>query len=332
MFTKFLFMIFKHYKRFSFNFEVSKTLKINSMKTTYIRLSLSAVLLLGIYSCKKGEATADYEISATADSAAVVSDSVSSVATMNVKDKQFIKTADVNMEVKDVYEATISIEKSVQELGGFVTHSNLRSNVISEDTYNTSSNDGMLVKKYQTENTMQVRVPTNKLGELLTLINDKKLFLNSRSINAEDVTSSIKYAELEGKRIKKTGENISQLKANKDKVKLDNDNMSEDNQQQLANMDVNDNLKYSTIDIYIKEPKLRIAEIAVTNTKNVDNKYKFNFMYDAKNAFVEGFYLIQKIAVGLITIWPVLLIGAVIVYFLRKRKPAKKAEENTQKI
>jgi hypothetical protein len=49
------------------------------------------------------------------------SDSVSSVATMKVKDKQFIKTADVNMEVKDVYDATISIEKSVQELGGFVT-------------------------------------------------------------------------------------------------------------------------------------------------------------------------------------------------------------------
>jgi hypothetical protein len=179
---------------------------------------------------------------------------------------------------------------------------------------------------------MQVRVPTNKLGELLTLINDKKLFLNSRLINAEDVTSSIKYAELEGKRIKKTGENISQLKVNKDKVKLDDDNMLENNQQQLANMDVTDNLKYSTIDIYIKEPKLRIAEIAVTNTKNVDNKYKFNFIYDAKNAFVEGFYLIQKIAVGLITIWPVLLIGAIIFYFLRKRKPAKKAAQNITEL
>ncbi|SDQ49847.1 protein of unknown function [Chryseobacterium soldanellicola] len=304
------------------------------MKTTYIRLSLAATLLLGIYSCKKGEATAnDYEMSAAADSAAVVvSDSVSSTATMNVKDKQFIKTADVNMEVKDVYEATISIEKSVQELGGFVTHSNLRSNVISEDTYNTSSDDAMLVKKYQTENTMQVRVPTSKLGELLTLINDKKLFLNSRSINAEDVTSGIKYAELEGKRIKKTSENISKLKTNKDKIVLDNDNMSEENQQKLANMDVTDNLKYSTIDIYIKEPKLRIAEIAITNTKNVDNKYKFNFIYDAKNAFVEGFYLIQKIAVGLITIWPVLLIGAAIVFFLRKRKPSKKTEQNISEL
>ncbi|WP_223557742.1 DUF4349 domain-containing protein [Chryseobacterium lathyri] len=292
------------------------------MKTTYIKLSLSAILLSGIYSCKKGEAVST-ESYATDSAVAVVTDSVSSVATMTVKDKQFIKTADVNMEVKDVYEATVSIEKTVQDLGGFVAHSNLQSNVISQEAYNTSDNDAMLIKKYQTENTMQVRVPTEKLGELLVKINDKKLFLNSRTINAEDVTSNIKYAEMEGKRIKKTGENIDQLKTNKDKVKLDNDNMAEGNLQQLANMDTTDNIKYSTIDIYIKEPKLRIAEIAVTNTRNIDNKYKFNFIYDAKNAFVEGFYLIQKIAVGLITIWPLLLILVTVVYFLRKRKLTK---------
>ncbi|MFN1218558.1 DUF4349 domain-containing protein [Chryseobacterium kwangjuense] len=295
------------------------------MKTTYIKLSLSAVLLLGIYSCKKGEiVSTEYADQMTTDSAAVsVSDSISSVANMAVKDKQFIKTADVNMEVNDVYEATVSIEKSVQDLGGFVTRSSLRSNVISEGTYNTSNENAMMIKKFQTENSMQVRVPTGKLGELLSLINNKKLFLNSRIINAEDVTSDIKYAEMEGKRIKKTGENIEQLKANKDKVKLDNDNMAEGNLQQLANLDVTDQLKYSTVDIYIKEPKLRIAEIAVTNTSSMDNKYKFNFIYDAKNAFVEGFYLIQKIAVGLITIWPLLLILTAILYFLRKRKLAR---------
>jgi hypothetical protein len=51
------------------------------MKTTYIRLSLSAALLLGIYSCKKGEVSSkDLEAYATTDSAAMVSDSVSSVA------------------------------------------------------------------------------------------------------------------------------------------------------------------------------------------------------------------------------------------------------------
>ena len=304
------------------------------MKTTYIKLSLAAALLAGIYSCKKGEASvSDYEASVSADSAAV-SKEISSVATMKVKDKQFIKTAKVSMEVKDVYEATISMEKSVQDLGGFVINSNLRSNVMSEEIFNTSDENAMLVKKYQTENQMQVRVPTEKLGELLTFINDKKLFLNSRVINAEDVTASIKYAELEGKRMKKTGENISELKTTKDKVKMSDENMSEENQQQLSNMDVADNLKYSTVDIFIKEPKLRVAEIAVTNTTNIDNKYKFAFFYSAKNAFVEGFYLIQRIIVGLIMIWPILLIAGFGFYFYRKNQSKKKVnptfkEENS---
>lgn len=299
------------------------------MKTTYLRLSLAAALLLGIYSCKKGEvASTDMEAYATADSStAVVSDSVSSVATMRVKDKQFIKTADVNMEVKDVYETTISIEKSVQELGGFVTKSNLQSNVVSENTYNTSNENAILVKKYQTENRMQLRVPTEKLGELLTMINDKKLFLNSRLINAEDITSSIKYAQLESKRIEKNSKNISALKANKDKVELDNENMAEGNQQQLANMDVTDNLKYSMVDVYIKEPKIRVAEIAITNTDSIDDKYNFDFLYSTKSAFVEGYYLIQKIVVGLITVWPIVLIGIAVVYFARKRKSAKKRSD-----
>jgi len=300
------------------------------MKTTYIRLTIATAILSGIYSCKKGEATAsDYEnLEANKE---IVADSISSVATMSVKDKQFIKTANVNMEVKDVYDATISIEKSVQELGGFVTHSDLQSRVISEETYNTSDEDAMLVKKYQTENSMQVRVPTSKLGELLTIINDKKLFLNSRIINAEDVTSSIKYAELEGKRMKKTGENISELKTTKDKVKMSDENMSEENQQQLANLDVTDNLKYSTIDIYIKEPKLRIAEIAVTNSTNIDNKYKFDFFYSAKNAFIEGYYLIQRLLIGLIVIWPLLIIGGLVFYFYRKNKFNKKQIKTTEK-
>ncbi|MGE8556184.1 MAG: DUF4349 domain-containing protein [Chryseobacterium jejuense] len=297
------------------------------MKTNYITLSLSAVLLLGIYSCKKAEATTSElkSYKASTDSAAVVAESVSSAASIEVKDKKFIKTADVNMEVKDVYNATIAIEKSAQDLGGFVTKSNLQSNVVYEDTYNTSDTEAMLIKKYKSENTMQVRVPTEKLGEFLTFINTNKLFLNSRTINAEDVTANIKYSELEAKRNQKTSENIEKIKTNKDKVTLDDNNMSEGNFQKLNTMSMADNLKYSTVDIYIKEPKLRIAEIAVTNTDSIDNKYKYNFIYDAKDGFVYGFYLIQRIIVGLINIWPIVLIVAGVVYFLRKRK-AKRSE------
>ena len=298
------------------------------MKSPTFKIILGSLLLATIFSCNNTESFGNYEKSNKIDQTATseISDSISSVAHLQVKDKQFIKSAEVNMEVKDVYDATISIEKHLQDLGGFVTSSRLNSQIVSEDTFNTSDKNATLVRKFQTENNIEVRVPTEKLGAFLTIINDKKLFLNSRNITAEDVTANIKLADLEAKRNAKTAINISQLKTNKDKVKMNDDNSSEGNYQKVATLEMTDNLKYSTVDIYLKEPKHRIAEIAVTNTTNIDNKYKFNFFYDIKNAFAEGFYLIQKLVIGLVAIWPLLLIGAVILYFFRRRKTAVKTE------
>ncbi|SNV44776.1 Uncharacterised protein [Chryseobacterium taklimakanense] len=289
------------------------------MKSIHLKLAASAILLSAVFSCKKGEVAANAVQTSTADYA-VVSDSVSMAATQQVADRKFVKTADINMEVKDVYEATIFIEKQLKELGGFVTVSRLNSNVISEDTFETSDSEATLVKKYQTENRIQARVPSEKLGDFLTRINDKKMFLNSRTILAEDVTNNAKIAQLEKQKLEKTGEVIGKMKNSGDKVDRTENNLEQHNQQQIADITLADDLNYSTVDIYIKEPKIRVAEILVTNTKNIDNKYKFTFFYDAKNAFVEGFYIIQRLLVGLITIWPLMLILGFMVYFLRRKK------------
>ncbi len=290
------------------------------MKTTKISITLGAMILLSLAACKKNEITGEYAAEQSADMAVATTDSISNVASMTVKDKQFIKTANVDMEVKDVYNATIAIENSAKKLEGFVTHSNLKSQIISEEKFNTSDTEAMLIKKYQSENSMQVRIPTLQLATFLQEINNQKVFLNARIINAEEVTANIKFAELEAKRIKKTDKNISEIKKDDKKVNLDNDNMSDENNLKLASLNITDQLKYSTVDIYIKEPQTRVAEIAVTNTTNIDNQYKFNFWYDIKNAFVEGFYLIQTILVFLVKIWPLVLIGMVITYFIRRKK------------
>ncbi len=301
------------------------------MKTIHSKIILGSLVLTTIAACSKNSTSySEVAKEVVVDSAAAVSDEVSYAANQQIPDKKFVKTADVDMEVKDVYEATIFIEKQLKDIGGFVTVSRLQSNVTSEDTYETSDSQATLVKKFQTENKMQVRVPTEKLGDFLTFINDKKLFLNSRVITAEDVTSNAKIAELETKKLEKTGEVIDKMKNNGDKVDKTENNLSQNNAQQIQNLQLADNLKYSTVDIYIKEPKVRVAEITVTNTKNIDNKYKFNFFYDLKNAFVEGYYLIQRLIVGLVTIWPIVLIGAVVVYFLRKKKVTFK--KPTEKI
>jgi len=288
------------------------------MKTKILSISLAALLLIG---CKKGEYTnADYENSASADS-------VSVAATQQIEGKQFVKTAEVDMEVKDVYDATISIEKQLISLGGFVTQSRMEAQTLSENTYNTSDESSMLIRKFQNQNRMQVRVPTEKLGEFLDFINDKKVFLNSRIISVEDVTANIKLSKMEAERQAKTSTNISQLKVGKDKVKLDYENMSQANSQKHSDEILADQLKYSTVDIYIKEPSTNVAKIPIVNTKNIDNEYKYNFFFDVKNAFVEGFYLIQQIFVFLISIWPIVLIVGLVFYFWRRRKAFVKSDK-----
>lgn len=291
------------------------------MKTLKSKIVLGSMFLLMVAACNKSEYTGSAdEAQDGLASPFPVTDSISTAATMQVEGKRFIKTAEVDMEVKDVYEATVAIEKSLQEMGGFVTTSRLNSRVISEETFNTSEENAVMLRKFQTENNMQVRVPTEKLGVLLQFINDRKIFLNSRVILAEDVTANIELAKLEADRIKSTANNISQIQANKDKVKLGDQNMAEGNYQKVSNMQMSDRLKYSTVDIFLKEPNVRVAEIAVTNLRNMDNKYKSNFQYEIMNSFVEGFYLTQQLIVGLVTLWPLLLVGALIIYHLRSRK------------
>lgn len=283
--------------------------------------ALFFAVTISVIACKKSESS-EYGNPEIADSSAVAisSDSISMAATQEVEGKKFIKTAQVSMEVKDVYQTTIGIEKQLKEMGGFVTKSELHSNIISEENFPVNDNEAKLVREFRQVNDMEVRIPTVKLVEFLEFVNKSNLFLHSRNITAEDVSSNIMMADLEEKRMKKTENNIQKIKSNAEKVNLADNNLSEQNNQKLATYNLSDNLKYSTVSLYLKEPSTRISTIAITNTKNFDNQYRYNFFYDVKNAIIKGFYLTQEIIVGLFTIWPILLFSGIGFYFWRKRK------------
>ena len=295
------------------------------MNSNLKKAAVFFAVTISVIACKKSETSA-YGSPAIADSAAVAvtSDSISMAATQEVEGKKFIKTADVNMEVKNVYESTISIEKYLKENGGFVTKSEMNSSVLSEENFPINDAEAKLVREFRQINDMEVRVPTVKLGEFLEFVNQSNLFLHTRNISAEDVSANIMMSDLEEKRMKKTENNIQTIKNNAEKVNLADNNLSEQNNQKLATYNLSDNLKYSTVNLHLKEPSSRISSIAVTNTKNFDNQYRYNFFYDVKNAIIKGFYLTQEIIVGLFTIWPILLFSGIGFYFWKKRKTVSK--------
>ena len=99
------------------------------MKSPTFKTIIGSLVLATIFSCNKREAVGSYDRANAVDQTAnaEISDSISSVATLEVKDKQFIKSAQLNMEVEDVYNSTIFIEKSLINLKGFITSSELNS-------------------------------------------------------------------------------------------------------------------------------------------------------------------------------------------------------------
>lgn len=291
------------------------------MKTKVQKLMLSAAVIGMVYSCQKSNYDGSAEMSSDAPVAAV--DSVSSVASMKVQGRQFVKTAQVDMEVKNVYDATMAIEKSLTDVGGFVVHSNLKTDVMDETTYNTSDTEAMLVRKFQSRSLMEVRVPTAALGIFLKSLNDTKVFLNSRLINAEDLTSSIKLAEMEAQRNRRTAENIAQLKINENKVLLSEGNQSEKNSQEMEKSNLAHDLKYSVVQLVLKEPGISVAQIPVANVSGADRLYSVNFWYDAKNALAGGYELLQLLIIGILRIWPLLLIVGGLIWLMMKKQKAQ---------
>ena len=306
------------------------------MKSITQKIVFSLVFLVIIASCaKKIEAEGTYEdLDLKSLESEAIADSttapISMAASQEVEGKKFVRKADVNMEVSDVYQATIYIENALKEMGGFVTLSNYRSEVLEEKVFPQSDEKSMLVREYITKNQMQVRVPTEKLSDFLKQLNDKNIFLRERIITAEDVSTNIKMAELEKQRMAKHKAQLSQQTNTIKNAEAVNENERELIYQKINDLNLADELKYSTVEIYLSEPKSKISQVEIPNTKNLKNKYKGGFGYSIKEAFADGFYGFQQFLILVAHAWMFILAGILGIFVWKNRKKFWKKSEKKE--
>lgn len=282
----------------------------------------AAFLLIMLNSCEQKNAheTSEY---ATEESVAVDSSMVdaaanasaeaplsSTAATHQDPDRKFIRTADLSMEVENVYKSTTTIENKLAEIGGFVTQSNLQSNVISQEIFPIDADSAKEVKKYTVNNSMTVRVPQMQLGNFLNSLSTEMKFLNFRNIAAEDVSLSFIMSELEKGRLDKTSGKLEKINeqngkiADKQEIINDvDDKQSQINQNKISTLKLKDDVAYSSVTLLLTE-KEKIAETMVINPKSYDQKYRTGFWYRAGNSIQDGFYFFQTLLVGLLYLWP----------------------------
>lgn len=293
------------------------------MKTT-AKLGLTALTIITLlFSCKKS----DYDSGELADAKmAADTTAISSSAAVEQKDskQKFIRTADIKFKVKNVVKSTYAIENAVQKFGGFVTYTNLQSNIHDQIKTKISQDSTLETTKYSVENNITIRVPNTKLDTIIKTIAKQIAFLDYRIIKADDVSIKLLANQLSQKRGAVNEKRVE--KAIDSKGKKINDvidaenalaNQKEENDNRIIeNLSMQDQINFSTITLQLYQNETIKQEITAGEKDSA--AYKPNLGIQIIDALKSGWYILQAILVFFVNLWPIILL-IISGFFLHKK-------------
>jgi len=307
---------------------IFKTLFINQLLKTFMKtiaqLGLTALVIIALlFSCKKADSTS---AEATADYATTDSTAVSSSAAVEKRDskQKFIRTADIKFKVKNVVKSTYAIENAVTKFGGFVTNTNLQSNIHDQIKTKISQDSTLETTKYSVENNITIRVPNTKLDTIIKSIARQIDFLDFRIIKADDVSLKLLANQLSQKRsavnekrvekaIDEKGKKINDI-MNAENT-LDNQKEANDNRT-IENLSIQDQVNFSTITLQLYQNETIKQEVSASEKDS--NAYKPNLGIQIIDSLKNGWDLLEAIFVFFLNLWPFILL-ALGGYFLYRK-------------
>lgn len=282
-------------------------------KNTKIVLTFLALGL--VVACKESvaEETSDYSENVATDSTSVVS---SSAAVENKNsNRKFVRTADVKFKVKNVAKSTYAIEDATTKFGGFVTYTNLQSNIHNEDRTKVSQDSTLVTTKYKVDNNITIRVPNTKMDTVIKTIAKQIHFLDYRIIKADDVSLQMISNELAQKRSNSSEKRLENAIDSKGKklnqvVKAEEtlDAKKEQNDaSKLQNLSLQDQVNFSTLKLNIYQDE-SIKQEMVANEKSI-NAYRPNIGLQIWDSIKTGWFMLEHIISFVVVLWPFVLIG-----------------------
>lgn len=173
-------------------------------------------------------------------------------------------------------------------------------------------------------NSIQLRVPCDKLDSLLTEISQQIDYLDYRIIKAKDVSLELVSNNMTQKRTTKSGDRIESAIDKKGK-KLDENvngeekltntqNIADD--AHIANLYLKDQINFSTIDIEIYQRE-SIKRDLYFNNKNTE-AYEPGFFSKLGSKFISGWIMLKETILFLVGIWWLVLLITFGLYFFLK--------------
>jgi hypothetical protein len=252
----------------------------------------------------------------------------SSAAVEDGKDstRKFIRTAEMKFRVRNVFDATYTIEGIAKQFDGFVTYTNLVSELNDKTIVRMSEDSSLETLHYTVENSLTLRVPNTRLDTTLKTIASLIDYLDYRIIKADDVALQMLANKMEQERAVKNERRLTDAIDSKGR-KLNETTRAEEqivNRQEqadrakIANLSLQDQINFSTVKINIYQ-RPSIKQSLISN-ENIDS-FKPGLGSRMIEGFKAGWRILEDIIVFIAQIWW-LLLGGVIAYlgyrFFRK--------------
>lgn len=279
----------------------------------YSKLGL-AVLLFGLaFACKQAEASDE---SAAAEYRTAVEVISSSAAVEKSESKRkFVRTADLKFKVKSVIKSTYAIENIVSRNGGFVSFTDLKSNISEKSETQVSQDSTLETTRFTVDNTITIRVPNTQLDTVLKSMAKEIDFLDSRLIKADEVSLQLLSNQLAQKRLAKHQKRLeNDIDTKGKKLKEINeaennvlDKETESDSTIINNLSLQDQVNFSTITLYLYQREAFKREL-FANEKS-SNSYRPHIGLQILESIKTGWYILEKIISFLMVLWPFALIG-----------------------
>ncbi|MDR6841674.1 DUF4349 domain-containing protein [Pseudoxanthomonas sacheonensis] len=248
----------------------------------------------------------------------------SSAATYTDAQRKFIRTAQANFRVKDVYQSALAIEDAVAAQGGFVVRNEIAADV--QEVQRRPKGDGKLIElaEYTVRGNLSVRVPSDKAQAFLRSIVNQMEFLDRRNFDAADAQFAMLRQQLAYQRNQETQQELGQatqqggkLGQKVESIAARGDAKSARDEALVAQKEFEDRVAFATIDLSLYQ----LSKIRQTELTDVEAVFEANspgFFPRLGSSLRIGWYGVLEAFIQLIALWPLWLLIAFGVWAYRR--------------
>ncbi|MGH8025569.1 MAG: DUF4349 domain-containing protein, partial [Pseudoxanthomonas sp.] len=248
----------------------------------------------------------------------------SSAATYTDAQRKFIRTAQAQFRVKDVYQSALVIEDAVAAQGGFVVRNQIGADV--GQVQRRPKGGGKLIElaEYTVRGNLTVRVPSDKAQAFLRGIVDQMEFLDQRTFEAADAQFAMLRQQLAYQRNQETQQELGQaiqqggkLGQKAEAIAARGDAKSSRDEALIAQKEFEDRVAFATLDLSLYQLS-QIRQTELTDVEAVFDANSPGFFARLGSSLRGGWYGLLEVLVQLAKLWPLWALVVVAVVGVRR--------------